>query len=90
MNNRQNTKLLRNTRVLFHIKNTPEYLMTNETDKELELLCVFSADMNGKIYMEGYLLGSIFALNPYIIPELEEVFGTLSGARTTWGGGQKH
>ena len=63
----------RNTKVLYHIKDTPEYLMTNDNGTEEELLRVFSADKNGKMYMEVYLLGSIYAHDPYIIPELEDV-----------------
>lgn len=75
MENKKRTeaKLLRNTRVLFHIKDTPEYVMTNDTLSSLELCRVFYADKNGKITLEGYLLGSIFAHDPYIIPELEEM-----------------
>ena len=65
--------LCRNTKVLYHIKDTSEYLMTNDSGNELEMLRVFSADKNGKMYMEGYLLGSIFAHDPDIIPELEDV-----------------
>lgn len=75
MENKKRTeaKLLRNTRVLFHIKDTPEYVMTNDTLSSLELCRVFYADKNGKISLEGCLLGSIFAHDPYIIPELEEM-----------------
>ena len=66
-------KLHRNTRVLFHIKNSQKYLMTNDTSTDLGKLRVVSADKNGKIYMEGYMLGSVFAHDPYILPELEKM-----------------
>ena len=58
------------TRVLYRIKGTNTYFMTNENGKEEELLRVFSADTQGTIETEGYLLGSMYAHNPYIIPDL--------------------
>ena len=61
------------TRVLYRIKGRNNYLMTNEEGQEEELLRVFSADKHGVIEMEGYLLGSIYAHDPYIIPELKKV-----------------
>ncbi len=67
------TKLLRDTRVLYHIKDTHEYLMTNDAGIVPGLFRVFSADINGRINMEDYLLGSIFVHDPDIIPELEKM-----------------
>lgn len=46
-------KLLRDTRILYHIKDTPKYFITNDTGTVPELLCVFLADVYGKIEMEG-------------------------------------
>ena len=76
-------RLTRDTRVLFHIRDTDKYLMTNSDGDKLELLPVFEADREGKVSMEGLLLGSIFAHDPYLIPKLETVdrpFGALSPA----------
>ena len=67
------TTIQKDTRVLFRYKSGQEYLMTNEAGNEPELLRVFTADTNGKILMEGLLLGSIFAHDPYTIQELEEI-----------------
>ncbi|MBR5095456.1 MAG: ADP-ribosylglycohydrolase family protein [Oscillospiraceae bacterium] len=78
---RYNARLLPETRVLFRIRGTPDCLMTNDTGPQLQLLRVFCADLNGKVSMEGYLLGSIFAQDPELIPDLEEVdrpFGELA------------
>lgn len=70
----ENKLIYRDTRVLYHIKGTPEYLMTNDTENNsMELTKVFSAEINGKIHMQGLLLGSIFAHDPYIIPNLEKM-----------------
>ena len=63
----------RNTRVIFRNKRRDEYLMTNDERPEQERLRVFAATMDGKITMEGPLLGSLFAHDPYIIPDLEKV-----------------
>ena len=63
----------RNTRAIFRNKRNDEYIMTNENGAERSLLRVFAATRDGKITMEGLLLGSIFAHDPYIIPDLEEV-----------------
>ncbi len=63
--------LRRNTRVLFRIRDSREYLMTNDIDSEVsDHLRVFRADENGCVSSEGYLLGSLFAHDPYIIPDL--------------------
>ena len=70
---RRYDKIQRNTRVLFHIKNSSQYLMTNDTGTETGRYRVLSSDRNGKIVMEGYMLGSIFAHEPDIIPDLEIV-----------------
>lgn len=74
-------KLRRDTRVLYHIKNSSKYLMTNEVNEDPGRLRVIFADKNGKIDMEGYMLGSIFAHMPDIIPDLEKMscsFGELN------------
>ena len=63
----------RNTRVIFRNKRDNEYLMTNDNGPVRDLLRVFAATKDGKITMEGPLLGSLFAHDPYIIPDLEEV-----------------
>ena len=63
----------RNTRVIFRNKRNDEYIMTNEDGAERILLRVFAATSDGKITMEGLSLGSIFAHDPYIIPDLEKV-----------------
>lgn len=74
MNNNNNQFLLkRSTYVLFYCKDRHEYLMTNEKKQELERTRVFATDEKWNIIMEGYLLGSIFAHDPYILQELEEV-----------------
>lgn len=67
------TLLNRNTRVLFYCKKRQEYVMTNEEQTELELTRVFVTNKNWEIIMEGYLLGSIFAHDPYILEELEKI-----------------
>ena len=72
-NNPSIAEIKPDTVVLYHIKGTNNYLMTNEEGQEEELLGVFSADKHGVIEMEGYLLGSIYAHDPYIIPDLEKV-----------------
>lgn len=72
--------LRRDTRVLYRIKGRGEFLMTNDTGEEPELLRIFRADENGRVSSEGYLLGSLFAHDPYIIPELVKMnctFGEL-------------
>ena len=71
-NARENT-IQRSTRVLFRIKDTDEYLLTNDSGTDRELLRVFIATIDGRITMEGLLLGSIFAHNPYAISDLVEV-----------------
>ena len=63
----------RNTRVLFRNRRNGEYLMTNDSKPVRDLLRIFSATADGVISMEGPLLGSLFAHDPYIIPKLEEV-----------------
>ena len=65
--------LHRNTRVLFRNKRNQTYVMTNDTGSEQDLLRVFFADIHGKITAEGFLLGSLFAHDPYIIPDLEKL-----------------
>ena len=47
--------------------------MTNDQGKTRDLLRVFAATIDGQITMEGSLLGSLLAHDPYIIPDLEEV-----------------
>ena len=47
--------------------------MTNDDGPERDLLRVFASTRDGKITMEGPLLGSLFAHDPYIISDLEEV-----------------
>lgn len=71
--NNNHALLNRNTRVLFYCKERHEYVMTNEEQTELELTRVFVTNKKWEIIMEGYLLGSIFAHDPYILQELEEV-----------------
>ncbi len=76
MNNIQSkhrVTIQKDTRVLFRYKSRNQYLMTNETGNEGALLRVFAADINGKILMEGLLLGSIFAHDPGCISQLEEM-----------------
>lgn len=63
----------RNTRVLFRNKRNQEYLLTNDNGGARDLFHVFAATIDGKISAEGFLLGSLFAHDPYIIPDLEEV-----------------
>ena len=63
----------RDTRVLFQNKRTEEYLMTNDSGTVRDLLRVFAATNDGKITMEGPLLGSLFAHDPYIISDLVEI-----------------
>ena len=61
------------TKVLFRIKGRGKYLLTNEVKPSLSLTRVFETDLHGRISMEGLLMGSIFAHDPYIIPELEKI-----------------
>ena len=63
----------RSTKVLFRIKGRGKYLLTNEVKPSLSLTRVFETDLHGRISMEGLLMGSIFAHDPYIIPELEKI-----------------
>ena len=72
-NSSKKQMIQRNTRVIFRNKRYDEYLMTNDDRPERELLRVFAATTDGRITMEGPLLGSLFAHDPYIIPDLEEV-----------------
>ena len=66
-------QIMRDTRVLFYIKDRDEYLLTNEPGEINGRLRVFAARKNGSITMKGYLLGSIAAHDPYILEELEPV-----------------
>lgn len=63
----------RNTRILYRNKRNQEYIMTNQNGSTQELLRIFAATIDGTITMEGPLLGSLFAHDPYIIPDLEKV-----------------
>ena len=80
----QEPQLRPDTRVLFYVKDRDQYLMTNERDKPLELLRVFAVDRHWMICMHGYLLGSIFAHDPYIIPELEAMDCTFEELNPTY------
>ena len=66
-------QIMRDTRVLFYLKDRDEYLLTNEPGEINGRLRVFAARKNGSITMKGYLLGSITAHDPYILEEREPV-----------------
>ncbi len=63
----------RETRVLYRNIRNQGYLLTNDAGSTKALLRIFSATIDGRIGMEGVLLGSLFAHDPYIIPDLEEM-----------------
>lgn len=65
--------LLRDTKVLFRINDTDEYYMTNDDVESIELLRIFSANKNGKIFGEGCLFGSVIAHDPYILEDIKDV-----------------
>jgi len=66
-------KIFRNTRVLCHIKDSSEYFMTNDNGSDFEMLRVFAADKNGKMFMEGRLMGSVIAHDAELLYFLEDV-----------------
>lgn len=66
-------RLQKSTHVLFRIGNTDEYIMTNDSCEEKELLRVFTANQNGKINCEGLSLGSLFENRPDITLDLQDI-----------------
>lgn len=66
-------KIYRNTRVLCYDRDSSAYYLTNDEGSDFEMLRVFAADKNGKIFMEGRLMGSVIAHDAEILYSLEEV-----------------
>jgi len=64
------------TRVLYYLMDREEYILTNQDGKPEERLLVFTVDKNGTVTMKGYLLGSVFAHDPYLLFELKDIHST--------------
>lgn len=63
----------KDTQVIFRIGDSPRYFMTNEPGKVTEMTRVFCSTLEGEVEMNGYLLGSIYAHDPYLIPSLKKI-----------------
>ena len=57
-------------------------MMTNDPGKVTELTRVFYSTLEGDISLNGYWLGSIYAHDPYLIPDLKKAYSqTARGER---------